>query len=168
MSRDLLFQRVDHFVRASNRATRRGVVYVIVFGADPDGEELCIEATRLETSKVSMGPQSISTWPPRKPGEREVNPRRAVLSFPTVHSEVEPEVVDPDGDVVVAADDDRIAVYLRRPLLQGWLGGANQTGAAAAGRKRQGKTEVADLVQLTPPSRRLTFGRSAAPESADR
>ena len=73
-----------------------------------------IETTGLDSSEVGMGPQPIRAGTPRKPGNRQMKPCRAVLPLPTVRREIEPEVRYPDGEVVMTVDHDRIAVNRRR------------------------------------------------------
>jgi hypothetical protein len=110
VARDLLLEGVDDLVRPREGPARARIVGVVVVGARPDREELRVDTTAFEPRQIRVGPEPLGRGPPRKPRRQQVQPAPAIAWLPAVEPEIEAEVDDRCRDVVVAVDDDRVAV----------------------------------------------------------
>ena len=105
---ELAQQRLDHLDRA--RAVLAGPPAARI---RPDREELRVDAPALESLEIRVRAQLGSRrW---RQVSHQQHPRLDALlaGIGAVHAEIEPAVQNPDPDVVVAVDYDRVAMDLR-------------------------------------------------------
>ena len=129
MARTLRKQRVDHVVRSWVGSART----VRILRMCEDREELCVDAARLESVEILVGPDFVALGLGEEPWNDPVELGVSFIGVGTVHPQVEVVVEDPGPDVVVAIDDDGRLVHVGRrerrlrPDCTGRYGGRRET-----------------------------------------
>ncbi len=117
MATQLLVDRVDHVESSPLRTARFGDVTRHIVRVYEDREELRVDASRPEPRKVGVHAEVSGVDLGKEPTDRTEPVERGIplAGSRTVHAEVETEIEDEGGHVIVAVDHDGFFVEALHP-----------------------------------------------------